>query len=325
VQNSGSKISILICMLLVFCSTPFALYSYAATPHEEYKKIQKQIKTHKEKLEKARKREDSILTEIEDMNKQFKVVESDLKKYKNKLANTETRIAKVESEINQNKSNIERYREWIKKKLRAIHRYGYQSDVVMLFMGTDDISQIMRRTKYLQYITVYEHKILSNYKNNIENLSQQEKELIALKKELIKNREKVQDEEEVLLGKKKHKEVLLASVKKEETSYARMLRELKDASKKILDIIRESEEADRQKGKDEPYSSSKNFTNLKGKLPWPLEGKVAIPYGSQKDPQFNTLYSEAERIYNQTLIHLLNRYIQGRLFLQSGLRDTGNL
>ena len=275
-------------MLLAFCSTPFTLYCYAATPHEEYKKIQKQIKTHKEKLEKARKREGSILTDIEDMNKQFKVVESDLKKYKTKLANTETRISKVESEINQNKSNIERYREWIKKKLRAIHKYGYQSDVVMLFMGTDDISQIMRRTKYLQYITVYEHKILSNYKNNIENLSQQEKELIALKKELIKNREKVQDEEEVLLGKKKHKEVLLASVKKEETSYARMLRELKDASKKILDIIRESEEADRQKGKDEPYSSSKNFTNLKGKLPWPLEGKVAIPYGSQKDPQFNT-------------------------------------
>jgi ABC-type Fe3+/spermidine/putrescine transport system ATPase subunit len=73
------------------------------------------------------------------------------------------------------------------------------------------------------------------------------------------------------------------SVKREETSYSRMLKELKNASQKILDIIRESEKAE----KEEPFAT-KNFSGLKGKLPWPVEGKIAIHYGSQKDPQFNT-------------------------------------
>jgi septal ring factor EnvC (AmiA/AmiB activator) len=49
---------------------------------------------------------------------------------------------------------------------------------------------------------------------------------------------------------------------------------------KLLDIIRESSKRD-------DYSA-KGFGRLKGSLPWPSEGRIAIPYGSQKDPQFDT-------------------------------------
>jgi len=64
-----------------------------------------------------------------------------------------------------------------------------------------------------------------------------------------------------------------------------MLREMEESAKGLLDIIRESERAEKQK---EETFSTKSFAGLKGKLPWPVDGKVAIPYGSQKDPQFNT-------------------------------------
>jgi septal ring factor EnvC (AmiA/AmiB activator) len=272
-------------LLLALCFLLYATCCYAATPHDEYKKIQEEITVHKEKLQKAKKKESSVLTEIENMNKQLRTVESDLKKYKSKLMNTEAHIAKVESEISQNKSNIEKHRDWLKRKLRAIHKYGYNSDIVLLFMSADDVSQLMRRGKYLQYIAAYEHSMLNTYKGTIESLTEKEKELVALKKELLKNKEKVKAEEETLAGKKKNRESILASIKKEEVSHSKMLRELQEASKKILDIIRESEKAD--KGKEDTFSA-KDFSGLKGKLPWPLNGRVAIPYGSQKDPQFNT-------------------------------------
>jgi septal ring factor EnvC (AmiA/AmiB activator) len=143
----------------------------------------------------------------------------------------------------------------------------------------------MRRSKNLQFIALYEHKVLESYKNALEDLTEKEKQLVALKKEVIRNTEKVRAEEASLEEKKQRKEMLLASVKKEKSSSAKMLRELENASKKILEIIRESERA--EKDKDTTFTG-KNFAGLKGKLPWPVEGKVAIPYGSQKDPQFNT-------------------------------------
>ena len=267
-------------MLIALCSLHFASFCYAATPHEEYKKIQKEIKTHKEKLEKVKKRESSILTDLEKTNRQLSRVEFELRKYRKRLIETESNISKVENEISLNKSNIERQREWIKRRLRAMQKYGRTSDTVMLFLSADDISQVMRIGKFLQYITVYEHRMLNAYKENLEDLNEKERQLVKLKTELMNNRERVGAEEASLAKKKKEKEMLLASVKREESSYKNMLNELKDASKKLLDVIRESEKTD--------TFSAKGFSKLKGNLPWPVDGKVAIPYGSQKDPQFNT-------------------------------------
>jgi septal ring factor EnvC (AmiA/AmiB activator) len=256
------------------------VHCYAATPHEEYKKIQRQIKTHKEKLGKVKKHESSILNDLEKTNRQFNIAESELRKYRQRLIVTESNISKVENEISLNNSNIERQREWIKRRLGAMQKYGHNRGIVMAFLNADDISQLMRIGKYLQYITVYEHRVLNAYRENLKDLNEKERQLVKLKSELMKNRERVRAEEASLADKKKEKEMLLVSVRKEESSYTNMLRELRDASKKLLEVIRESEQAD--------TFSAKGFSKLKGSLPWPVDGKVAIPYGSQRDPQFNT-------------------------------------
>ena len=119
-----------------------------------------------------------------------------------------------------------------------------------------------------------------NYKETIKNLAEQESRLKALHAELKKSEEKIQANEKAIAEKKRGKEMLLSSVRKEKSSYEKMLKELKEASNRLMEIIRRSEEA-------EAYAA-KGFHNLKGKLDWPVSGKVVIPYGAQKDAQFNT-------------------------------------
>jgi septal ring factor EnvC (AmiA/AmiB activator) len=283
---SDFRLSIFCILCFVFCvlftvhCSLFSDYGYAATPQEEYKRIQREIDSHKGKLEDVKKRESSVLNDIEKTNRHLNIVEAELRKYRKKLMNTESNISEVEADISLNKSSIERRREWIKRKLRAVQKYGRTTDIVMLFLSADDISQLMRSGKSLQYIAAYEHRVLNTYKENLEGLQDKNRQLMMLKTELIKNKEKIRAKEASLAEKKKEKEILLASVKKEESSYTKMLKELKDASKRLLEVIRETEKAD--------TFSAEGLSKLKGKLPWPVEGKVAIPYGTQKDPQFNT-------------------------------------
>jgi septal ring factor EnvC (AmiA/AmiB activator) len=61
-----------------------------------------------------------------------------------------------------------------------------------------------------------------------------------------------------------------------------MIAELKEASKRLRDLIEKSSKTDSYTG------SGAGFTRFRGKLLWPAEGKIAVPYGSQKDPQFST-------------------------------------
>ena len=258
---------------------------FAGTAHEEYKKIQREIRKQKHKIEVIKKYETSVRTDIDGINKQLKVTETSLRRYKARLSDTQSHIAKVEAEISINKKNIARHREWMKRKLHSIYKYGKNADVFLLLISSDDISKLMRRSKYLQYLTVHEHKMLTSYKENVENLRKKQTRLVALKKELQHTKEKIQSEEGTLAETMKRKETILVSVKKQKTSHMRVLKGLKDASNRILEIIRESEKAEKNKG--EIYAG-KGFGKLKGDLPWPVEGKVAIPYGSQRDPQFNT-------------------------------------
>ncbi|NWF75762.1 MAG: peptidoglycan DD-metalloendopeptidase family protein [Nitrospirae bacterium] len=271
---------ILILFTLFFLHCPLL---FAETPEAEYKKIQKEIKTHEQKLKEVKKREFSVLSEIENTNKQLKKIDSDLKKYRNKIIQTNSKISEIEFEISQHKSNIERNSKWIKRKLRAIHKYGYYSDIMMLFMNSTDISQIIRNGKYLQYIVKKEHAQLKLYTETVQSLSMKEKQLMALREELLNDTKRVKEEEQLLAQRKRSKEIFLASIKSEESTYKKMLKELKDASNRLIEIIRKSE-----KTEDEEGFSTTNFAKLRGKLPWPVEGKVVIPYGSQKDPQFNT-------------------------------------
>ncbi len=267
-------------LLLALSSLLIASYCYATNPREEYKKMQREIKVHKEKLERAERREHSILTDLENTNKQHSLVEAELRKYRKKLKITESEISRVEADISVSRSSIARQQEWIKRELRAMQKNRYHEDIVMLLSGTEDIPQLMRDWKYLEYITLYENRLLNTYRDTLKNLHDKETELTVLKTELVKNEEKIRSKEADLVGKKKEKEDLLASVRGEKSSYEKMLRELKEASRRLLEVIKESE-------KTETYHA-KGFSRLKGRLPWPVKGRIAVPYGSQRDPQFNT-------------------------------------
>lgn len=264
------------CLLALFTD----IASAAKDPKEEFKKIQKEIDTHKEKLEKAKKMEHSVLEELDRTNKDLSRTQAELRKYIGKRKVTENEIRKVEADISVNRAKLERQTEWLKRKLCVMQKHGYSGDVVILLSTSEDIAQLMRRWRYIKELAGYDHKMLNSYKETIKNLAEQESRLKTLHAELKKSEEKIQANEKAIAEKKKGKEILLSSVRKEKSSYEKMLKELKEASNKLIEIIRRSEEA-------EAYAA-KGFHNLKGKLDWPVNGKVIIPYGAQKDPQFNT-------------------------------------
>src|SRR4030067_1366036 len=101
---------------------------FAATPQEEYKKMQREIREHREKLKGAEKREHSVLSDLEDTNKDLSILEAELRKYIKKLRNTEKEISRVEAEIVRSRNSIEKQKEWIKRKMRAMQKNRYQSD-----------------------------------------------------------------------------------------------------------------------------------------------------------------------------------------------------
>ncbi|MBI5633721.1 MAG: peptidoglycan DD-metalloendopeptidase family protein [Nitrospirae bacterium] len=254
--------------------------SLGASTELEYKKIQEKIDEEKRKLSAAQEREASVLNELDEVNKRLNIAETDLRKYRSNLRQTEVTITSIAIEMEKIKRSLERQKNWIRRKLRSMNRLGYGGDVLTQVLSAEDMAQLMRTWKYLEHATLYEHKILKTYRENLQKLDAEQKKLEGLRLEFETRQNKVKSKEAELAEKKKEKETILQSVRTEKTTRQKMISELKEASRRMLEIIKESTKTDDYEGK--------GFAQLKGKLLWPADGKIAIPYGSHKDPQFDT-------------------------------------
>jgi septal ring factor EnvC (AmiA/AmiB activator) len=70
-------------------------------------------------------------------------------------------------------------------------------------------------------------------------------------------------------------------IRSKRKTYEKAIKELEESSKKLRNMIKRIE-----KRKIPKSVIGKGFRSLKGHLPWPVSGRVLIPFGKYKDPEF---------------------------------------
>lgn len=288
----------------------------AETPKEKYQRIQKELQTQKERLERVKKKEHSVLEDLDSINKRLDSIEAELRKYQRRLRQTGSEIKKVEDEIAVNKGELDKQKGWMRRKLRIMQRYGQGGEMLFLLAASEDIADLMRRWKYLERIAMYERSAIERYSDNLRRLDEKEKQLRGLRASLERDGERIKITETSLAEKKRDKDALLASIRGEREAHEKMLRELQDASKRLLDTLRKLEEKDTYE--------AKGFSALKGRLPWPVNGKVVIPYGSHNDPRFNTPVFR-NGIYIETRDDSVKAVSRGKVVFADWFKGYGNL
>jgi murein hydrolase activator len=256
--------------------------SHGADLQNQYKRIQQKMVEQKEKIDEAKGRESSILSEIEGLNRKLVLTGTELKKQRSALRKTEAEVRVMNDKIARTESRLATRKSWIRRKLRVMQRFGYSGDLLMVLLSASDVSQMIRVWRDMEAITGYDNKLLGDYRQNLNELNSEKDRLRSLQSELQRNAAVVAAKEKELAEQMGSKETLLASTRNETEAHKKMLMELQQSSRKLLDIIRESY-------KNDTYTyAGKGFSHLKGRLHWPVDGRVAIPYGPQKDPRFDT-------------------------------------
>lgn len=287
-------LNIALCSLFVVLSLFTA--SYAESPHEEYKQIQKDIKTHKKKLESVKKVEKSVIAELRKTNAELDEIEEQLTVQRGKIKKIQSNISALQVDINNNKESLNLQGNLLKKRLQVLQRISKGNDALLILISGEDVSQTLRMLRYISDISTYDYRLINKYKETVRVLSEKQNNLKKLSLELKAEEGKLTKLEGSLKEKKKERESLLVSVRKEKKTYEKMIKELQEASNRLMRIIQESErresELRKKKGtkpgikEEEPFEDS-GFARLKGKLTWPVNGSVAIQYGTQVDPLFN--------------------------------------
>ncbi len=266
------------------------------------KELNTQIEELRQKILATKRKEADLELQIQLLDQEMSLImrskgllEQEIKLLQNKISQKQQELEKAEERLKQLKQLY---------AARVIYSYKFgRVKNIELLLGAQSINQALVRLKYLQQIARHDANLIKTIekrrqqiaalKHSLEN-SLQEKNLAYLE---------IQKKTNQYLARKSEKRQLLKKLKTTHYSYQKQLNEKDRQRKQLLNLIAalEKERLEKERLAKERKSTKtkpgqpqeiafnfKNFKRAKGKLPWPVKGKVITRYGKQRDPVSKT-------------------------------------
>ena len=280
---------------------------------------------------KEEKLNNEVVTQI---NKKIELTEKLIKRLTDEENYISKQIYKTKENIEKQEQELFVLKNQLKNRLRYLYKYG-KSNLLKQITQTNDWNKKIYRTKYLEILNKYENQIKVRIKNNLNDLrikkEQLEKEQKNKKNLIIEKNKKFDSLEKD----KKLKSSYLLKIKNQKDKLKQDLISKKEMIEKIEKIIkklytdkketkkREQELARIRANKNK--STSGNFAKMKGKLTWPVNGKIIGKFGVHKNEELN-IYTENLGIDIETATdEKVYSVLDGVILTITTIRDYGDI
>ena len=289
--------AVLAAVLAVLAVVPAAAQTKRDDPLQaEQRKLQqtqKQLKEERERAAAARARETSILADLEEIERRLSAKQRD-------VARLDTRIKKAQSDVVMYRgeiSKLERQRAGqvnaLAGRLRVMYRVHSQGGALPVILSGEDPVTRAVAVRHLASLAALDARMIQEYRVTSDRLADRKGKEEAQQQELAGLYEDAKREQAEVDREVAKRRVILAKVRDERAYHERMVGELTEASHRLEAFIRELQAKQRRLAKIPPPKGgieppAVGFGALRGRLPWPTEGKIVTGFGAQVHPRFGT-------------------------------------
>ncbi len=254
---------------------------------------QKQLKEERERAAAARARETSLLAELEEIERRLAAKQRD-------VARLEARIKKAQNDVQMFRgeiSRLERQRAGqmnaLAGRLRVMYRVHAQGGALPVILSGEDPVTRAVAVRHLASLAALDARLIQEYRVTSDRLADRKGKEEAQQLELAGLHEDAKREQAEVDREVAKRRVILAKVRDERAYHERMVGELTEASRRLEAFIRELQAKQRKLARIPPpkggiEAPAIGFGALKGRLPWPTEGKIVTGFGAQVHPRFGT-------------------------------------
>ena len=207
-------------------------------------------------------------------------------------------IHDTQERIKRKKSYLAGLREKLTLRLQHLYKHG-KSSFLKTIISADNWNEAIYRIKYLDILTKHELELREELQDALTELDLEEKKLA---RELTKN-QRIQSDKQIensrLETDKKRRKKYLNKVNNQKSTLENDLKQKQRMIAEIESIINNlfNDKSSMKKREDElariramqNRATSGNFSKMKGKLPWPVQGKIISRFGNQKNRELNTI------------------------------------
>ena len=288
---------------------------------------EKKLQTLLGKIEKLKQaidvKEDSkskYITQLKSIERKIGTVNQKIRAIDIKISNKKSELKALGETRKKHQRALSRENDYLAEQVYAAFTLGRQEKVKLLF-SQQDPDTLQRNLVYYQYFSNARVDLINSVQDSIDKIIETEALIEQARLDLEKNQQALTGQKKQLnLDRGKRKNIISsldAQLKKQGGNLSR----LEDEARQLQNLINSIQEILEDEA-PEGEISRKAFAELKGKLAWPVEGKLRRLYGRAK-PLSNLRWQGV-------VIEAPNgRYVKavshGRVAFADWLRGMGNL
>lgn len=280
---------------------------------QELKQLKGQLQDYKNRLEHTKRRERTVVQELEESDQLLQRKGRELQTYEKNLKMQTDKHAALVKEMDELTRKLQQQEGFLHQRLRALYKQGRVAYLPFLLSATD-VSDFLMRVRFSLKLVEHDADLISQYRANLEALERTRRAVKTREEQLAKARLQVAAKKDEIEKERLKKNALLAKIRQEQGTYESAMQELEQASVRLLALIsrleRQRKEALAQQARERRQRQQQarltpaperpsietdaipdgqgKFAQLRGFLAWPVTGKLVSTYGKIKHPVYNT-------------------------------------
>ena len=241
-------------------------------------KLDRSISKLEKKLQSRDKQKDSLQNELKKVEVEASQLKGNLRKLGKEIRTVVSELSTLKQQETDLQARIVQQADVIAEQIAAAHKLGDQEPIKLL-LNQEDPQQIARVFKYYDYFLQARSEKIARYMNDVESLTEVIARISSQQLALKRSQSDLKKGQEKLRGRVAKRSVTLKQLDASLVSDKKKLGSLQRERSELEEILSAVEEAVADMTLPSNY---KPFLSRKGKLSWPLKGRVAHSYGSQR-------------------------------------------
>ncbi|HEY5543713.1 MAG TPA: peptidoglycan DD-metalloendopeptidase family protein [Candidatus Binatia bacterium] len=261
----------------------------AAAVDRDLEGIKKKIEKEKKGLSRLEDRESSVLDSLEKIQTELDKRTREIKLANSKLSVIARDLAAKQAEAERIADSIAARLELLRQRAAALYRWQRTGTPLVVLNGNVSLSRLMQRQRYLQAALSFDRELLAKLEDENRRQAELRDELAEKREELAEQKQSLGAAKQAIRKEAQKKQTLLTSVRREKQTRLRALREMQAAAQRLEkmmeEIARRALVKPRQLPSGPPPGSG--LAALRGRLEWPVRGRVSAPFGKFRHPEFS--------------------------------------
>jgi murein hydrolase activator len=246
------------------------------------KRIRAEIDDLKERLSRTEARAGSVLDAIDEIGMRIALLGGEAESLRAQQSVAEEREAAAQAEADATSARLQRSEQDLAVWLRQVYKIG-PTRYLRVVAASSSPAEVAAGQRAVEALSLSEGRRIDAFRDDQSRLDAALQEIREQQAVLDGLGQQILDKDRDLREARRHQQAVLYSLKREQATQKRTLLELEEVERNIRALL---------ESLNRPHSGvpapSTGFARAKGRLAWPAEGRLAIPFGNVRHPRFST-------------------------------------